>query len=66
MIDEHKYAFGNRENLTQLIQMQLSKRKKNIFSFLLHFQKLHQHFDKKMSLIAYVFGELETVRDIAP
>ena len=60
MIDEHKYAFGNRENVTQL------RGKKNIFSFLLHFQKLHQHFDKKMSLIAYVFGELETVRDIAP
>ena len=44
MIDDHKYAFGNRENLTQLIQMQLSKRKKKYFQFFAAFPKVTSTF----------------------
>ena len=34
---DEKHYLRNRDNLVQLIQMQLSQKKKNFLSFLLHF-----------------------------
>ena len=51
----------------QTIQMQLSQ-KQNIFSQLfsafLKFALNFEHFQKKMTLIAYVFPKLPTTKDV--
>ena len=62
---DDKYSLSKRNNLQQVIQIPLSNQKKKL-KFLLHFWNLNQilHiFLKKMSLIAYVFPKLVTVKD---
>ena len=53
-----KYSLFNKDNLTQPIQMQLSRKEKDFPNFFLHFWNLIQIlniFKKKMNLIAEVF-----------
>ena len=57
-VDDKHYVL-NRENLTQLIQMQLSKKEQTfsvtIFAFL-KFILNFEHLPKKMTIIAYVIS----------
>ena len=51
------------DKLRQAIQMQLFKKRKNFSQFIFAFLKFRsnfEHFEKKMTLIAYVFPKLET------
>ena len=63
-----KYYLLNRDNLTQPIQMQLSKKQKTfsqIFSELLKSRlKFERSQKKKKVLIAYVFRKLKTAKDV--
>ena len=53
------FFLGKRDNLTQPIQMKLSKELKNFSNFLLHIRNLHLILNiLKMSLILYVFSKL--------
>ena len=64
---DDKYSFNSKEKAMQTIQMHLSQ-KQNIFSqffsaffeFALNFK----HFQKEVTLIAYVFPKLPTTKDI--
>ena len=64
---DDKYSFISRDNWMKTSQMHLSQ-KQNIFSELfsafsesaLNFE----HFQKKMTLIAYVFAKLPTTKDV--
>ena len=47
--------------LTQSIQMELSKKQKSFSEF---FSASSEQFEKKMTLIAYVFGNLQTAKDV--
>ena len=57
-----KYSLGNREDLPQQIQLQLSKKPKTISEFLAVFLKFRSniyYFEKKLiKIIAYVFPKL--------
>ena len=58
-----KYCLPHGDKLGQLIQMELSKKKNAIFQFLTTFLKSRsnlRNFEKKMSLIGYVFPKLRT------
>ena len=59
---DDKYCFHKRENLPQLIQMQLSQKQNTSSQFLMHFGNMNQVLNilkkKKMNLIAYVFSKL--------
>ena len=53
--------------LTQSIQMELSKKQKSFsefFSASSVFRLNFEQFEKKMTLIAYVFGNLQTAKDV--
>ena len=59
-VDEKHYLL-NRDNLTQPIQMQLSKKQKNFSQIFVAFLKSILNFkdlSKKMTLIAYVFPDI--------
>ena len=62
-----KYSLNSKDKGMQIIQMHLSQ-KKNIFSqfFSAFFQSAlnFEHFQKKMTLIAYVFSKLRTTKDV--
>ena len=62
-----KYSLISRDNGMQRIQMNLSK-KQNIFSgfFSAFFESAlnFEHFQPKMTLIAYVFPKLATTEDV--
>ena len=64
---DDKYSLISKDNWLQTIQMHLSK-KQNIFSeFLSAFSESalnFEHFQKKMTLIAYAFPNLPTTRDV--
>ena len=64
---DDRYSLISKENPMQTIQMHLSQ-KQNIFSqFLSAFSESalnFQHFQKKMTLIAYVFPKLPTTKDV--
>ena len=64
----YKYSLLNRDNLTQPIQMQLSKKQKNFseFFFLAFFKSTlnFQNFLKKMTLITDVFPKLRTRKNV--
>ena len=64
---DDKYSLISKDNPMQTIQMNLSQ-KQNIFSqFFSAFSewKLNfEHFQKKMTLIGYVFPNLSTTRDV--
>ena len=64
---DDKYSLISKENSMETIQMHLSQ-KQNIFSqFFSAFSESalnFEHFQKKMTLIAYVFPNLPTTRDV--
>ena len=60
---DKKYLVLNRDNLTIPIQMQLSEKQKTFSQFFSAFLKSSlnfKHFEKKMTLIAFVFWKLST------
>ena len=64
---DDKYSLLNRDNVTQPIQMQLSKNKKNFLNFFLHFWNLVSMlyiFKEKMTLIADVFLRLWSPKNV--
>ena len=64
---DDKYSLLNKDNLTQPIQMQLSKKQKTfseVFSAFLESTLNFGHFPKKMTLIAYVFPKLQTANNV--
>ena len=62
-----KYSLNRQDEGMQTIQMHLSQ-KQNIFSkfFPVFFKSAlnFEHFEKKMTLIAYVFPKLRTTKDV--
>ena len=64
---DDKYSLNSKENGMQTIQMHFSQ-KQNIFSqfFSSFFESAlnFEHFQKKMTLIAYVFPKLRTTKDV--
>ena len=65
---DDKYSVLNRDNLLQDVQMQLSQKRKTFSpSFFLHFRNLDSIsniFEKKMTLIADVFLNLRTAKNV--
>ena len=64
---DDKYSFLNCDNLTQPIQMQLSQKQKTFSQFFSAFSKSKwnfEHFEKKITLIAYVFRKLKTAKEV--
>ena len=62
------YSLLNRQNLMQLIRMQLSKKENTFsefFSLFLKSKSNFEHFEKRITLIAYVFSKVETTNDVA-
>ena len=63
-----KYSFLNRDNLTQPIQMQVSRKQKTFSEYFSAFLKSSSNFElfqiKKMSLIADVFPKLRTPKNL--
>ena len=64
---DDKYSLISRDNWMQTIQMNLSQKQKlfskfsaAFFEFALNFE----HFQKKMTLIAYVFPKSPTTKDV--
>ena len=60
---DDKYSFLNRRNLTPDIQMQLSHKQKHFSELFYTFLKSKiniERFQKKMTVIAYVFPKLRT------
>ena len=67
LIADDKYSLLNCEELRQPIQMQLFKKQKTFsecFFAFLKFRSNFELFEKKMSLIAYVFPKLGTAKDV--
>ena len=62
-----KYSLNSKDKWMEIIQMHLSQ-KQNIFSefFSAFFKSIlnFEHFQKKMTLIAYVFLKLPTTKDM--
>ena len=64
---DDKYSLHNRENLTQAIQIHLSQKQQTFSQFFSAFWKFtldFKHFGKTMTLIAYVFPKLRTLKDV--
>ena len=64
---DDKYYLFNKENLTQPIQMQLSKAQKKISQIFIAFLKSilnFKHLPKKMTLIAYVFPQIPVPKNM--
>ena len=64
---DDKYSFVNRNNLTELIEMQLSEKRKTFSEFISTFLKSSlnfAHFEKKDDLIADVFLRLLTPKNV--
>ena len=62
-----KYSLLNRDNLTQEIHMQVSRKQKNFLIFFLHFWNLVEIlniFLKNLTLIADVFPKLRTQKNL--
>ena len=62
-----KYSLVNKDNLTRLIQMQLSPKQKNFSSFSSTFLKSTLNFEfreKKMTLISEIFPKLPTSENV--
>ena len=61
-----KYSLLNRDNLTEPIQMQVSRKQKTFSQFFAAFLKSSlnfEHFQKKMTLIAEVFPKLRSPKN---
>ena len=64
---DDQYSPCNRKNLPQQIQLSLSKKEKDFSEFFAAYLKTKsnfEHFEKKMTLIGYVFLKLETEKDV--
>ena len=64
---DDKYSLLNRENSMQAIQMHLSEKPKTFVVFLCAFFKSKsnfEHFQKKMTLIDYVFSKLRIPKNV--
>ena len=62
-----KYSLLNRGILTQHIQTRVISKSKNVFQLFCKFFKYtlnFEHFQKKVTLIAYVFSKLRTPKDV--
>ena len=67
MTADDQYSPLNRDNLTQPIQKQLSKKQKAFFNFFLRFRNVHEILNickKKMTLIADLFAKLRTPKNV--
>ena len=65
--DDDKYSLLSRNNLMQPIKMHLSQELKTFPELLYAFLKFKlnfEHFQKKMTIIAYVFSKLRTPKDV--
>ena len=65
LADDEKYPVLNRDNLTIPIQMELSQKQKTFSEFFAAFLKSYlnfERFEKKMTLIAFVFSKLRTAK----
>ena len=63
---DSKYSLLNRDNLTQPIQMQVSKKEKTFFDFFAAFLKSSlnfEYFQKNMTVIAEVFPKLRSPKN---
>ena len=61
------YSLVSRDNWMQTIQMHLSQKQKALSEFvaaLFEFALNFEHFQKKMTLIAYVFPKLPTTKHV--
>ena len=64
---DDKYSLISRENWMQTIQMHLCQEQKFFSEFFSEFFESalnFEHFQKKMTLIAYVFPKLPTTKDV--
>ena len=64
---DDKYSLISRENWMQTIQMHLSEKQNNFsqfFSGVFESALYFEHFQKKMTLMAYVFPNLPTAKDV--
>ena len=64
---DDKYSLISRDNWMQTIQMHLSQKQKNFSEFFSAFFECElnfEHFQKKMTLIAYVFPKLPTTKHV--
>ena len=62
-----KYSLISKDKWMETIQMHLSQKQNNIsrfFSAFLESALNFEHFQKKMTLIAYVFPKLPTTKDV--
>ena len=65
-VDDKHYLL-NRDNLTELIQIELSKKRKKISEIFFAFLKSilnFTHLEKKMTLIAYVFPQIPVPKNM--
>ena len=64
---DDKYSLISRDKWMEPIQMHLSQKQKifsQFFSALLEFALNFEHFQTRMTLIAYVFPKLPTTKDV--
>ena len=64
---DDKYSLLNRDNLTQPIRTPLSQKYKAFSQFFLAFSKCtlnFEHFQTKMTLVAYLFPKLRTPKNV--
>ena len=64
---DDKYSLISRDNWMQTIQMRFSQKQKSFsrcFSAFFESALSFEHFQKKMTLIAYVFPKLPTTKDV--
>ena len=67
LIADDKYFLQTTENLPQPIEMKLSKKKKLLLNFFLHFWNVHQILNilkQEMILIFYVSPKTRTAKDV--
>ena len=65
LADDEKYPVLNRDNLTIPTQMELSQKQKTFSEFFAAFLKSYlnfERFEKKLTLIAFVFSKLRTAK----
>ena len=65
MTADDKYFLRNNEHLQQPIQMELSKKVKAFSEYFAQFLESlsnFNYFEKKITLVAYVFSKLQTVK----
>ena len=64
---DDKYSLISSDNWMQTIQMHLSQKQKvfsQFFAAFFEFALNFEHFQKKMTLIAYVFAKSPTTKDV--